>query len=106
MASHSAIYSFALSLPVYHLFDYEVDQDMPTTPGSRFLLPFGNRDRVGILVQAAAQDPLDTFQLKTARQALDSAPVLSEHMLKLLRWVADYYCQPVAELFRFTHHFR
>ena len=47
MASHSAIYSFALSLPVYHLFDYEVDQDMPTTPGSRFLLPFGNRDRVG-----------------------------------------------------------
>jgi len=33
-------------------------------------------------------------------EALDLAPVLDEHLLKLGKWIADYYLAPVGEVFR------
>ncbi|HKN70012.1 MAG TPA: primosomal protein N', partial [Terriglobales bacterium] len=33
-------------------------------------------------------------------EALDLAPVLNEHLLKLGKWIADYYLAPVGEVFR------
>lgn len=98
MSSHSTVCSFALLLPVYHLFDYQVHANMPITPGTRYRLPFGNRDKVGILVQPAVDTGQSAFKLRAVNHALDQQPVLSAHMLQLLRWVADYYCQPVGEV--------
>ena len=37
---------------------------------------------------------------KKVIEALDLAPVLDEHLLKLGKWIADYYLAPVGEVFR------
>ncbi len=31
---------------------------------------------------------------------LDATPVLDEHLLRLGRWIADYYLAPIGEVFR------
>ena len=37
---------------------------------------------------------------KKVIEALDLSPVLDEHLLKLGKWIADYYLAPVGEVFR------
>ena len=45
---------FALPLPLYCNFDYRIADNQPAKPGIRFRLPFGSRDKIGIML--AAQD--------------------------------------------------
>ena len=37
---------------------------------------------------------------KKVLEALDLSPVLDEHLLKLGKWIADYYLAPLGEVFR------
>jgi primosomal protein N' (replication factor Y) len=41
-----------------------------------------------------------TQQIKKVIEALDLSPVLDEQLLKLGKWIADYYLAPVGEVFR------
>ncbi len=89
--------SFAMMLPVYHYFDYLVEADTGCTPGQRFSLPFGSSEKVGILVSCQAH-PDSTRKLKAVNEQLDHEALLSEHLMQLAAWMADYYCQPAGEL--------
>jgi primosomal protein N' (replication factor Y) len=89
--------SFAINLPVFHLFDYQLDEQQPVKPGRRFLLPFANGHKTAVLV--ATREYRDADQgLKSAGTPLDVDPVISEHLLDLGRWLAEYYCQPIGEV--------
>ena len=44
-------------------------------PGVRVRVPFGRRQVVGILVEVAADSPIDAAKLKRALEILDSRPV-------------------------------
>src|ERR1019366_7756298 len=52
----------------------------------------------GVVVELHDRPP----QVKTKKviEALDLSPVLDEHLLKLGKWIADYYLAPVGEVFR------
>ena len=88
--------SFALRLPVYHLFDYELDANDEVTPGARFLIPFGKHQKTGILVKKVASS--SERQLKKVHDRLDQHSLISEHVMALANWLADYYCQPLGEV--------
>ncbi len=92
------VFSFALPLPIYHSFDYKVDQDIDAQPGQRFVLPFANGKKLGLLVSAVDNSRYDLNRLKNIETQLDSAPLLSKHLMQLARWLADYYCQPLGEV--------
>lgn len=92
------ICSFAISLPVYQFFDYELEQSCPAVPGSRFNLPFGKGYKLGILISCREKSDHPERKLKQIRQPLDAAPLLSNHLMQLAAWVADYYCQPQGEV--------
>lgn len=98
MPQSSRICSFAILVPVYHLFDYKVDETLAAEPGTRFLLPFGRGQKVGLLVSCDSRSSKSDEGIKSILQPLDNKPLLSRHLLELASWLADYYCQPLGEV--------
>jgi primosomal protein N' (replication factor Y) len=84
-------------------FDYLVPDDManPTKPdrhvepGRRVRVPLGrgNRSAVGYCV-AVGNKPAGPRKLKAIAGVLDRRPLLSPAMLRLTRWIAEYYLCP------------
>ena len=55
----------------------------------------------GIVVDLHERPPrVKTQQIKKVIEALDLSPVLDEQLLKLGKWIADYYLAPIGEVFR------
>ena len=62
-------------------------------------VPFGRRrEVVGVVVGASEQSALAHERLKRISQVIDNEPVLSDAMLALLSWAADYYHHPIGEV--------
>ncbi len=84
-------------------YDYEVPDNFtdPTRPerwvqpGRRVSVPFGRGDRtvVGYCVEVGAK-PLGSRKLKSISAVIDAQSLLSPPMLRLTRWMADYYMSP------------
>src|SRR6202142_1410778 len=85
----------ALAVPLDMVFTYAIPPGMEPVVGGRVLAPFRQQRLSGIVVELHDRPP----QVKTKKviEALDLAPVLDEHLLKLGRWIADYYLAPVGE---------
>ncbi len=79
--------------PIDTPFDYLVPDGLRTliAPGQRVKAPFGKGDRltVGYCVALAATS--EQRRLKTIDSILDRRPLVSESMLRLTQWIADYY---------------
>jgi primosomal protein N' (replication factor Y) (superfamily II helicase) len=88
----------ALAVPLDMVFTYAIPAGMEPVVGGRVLVPFRQQRMSGIVVELHDR-PL---QVKTKKviEALDLAPVLDEHLLKLGKWIADYYLAPLGEVFR------
>ena len=67
-------------------------------PGSRVLVPFGNRQLVGIVVDQPAAE-YDPDKLKAIDEVVDSAPLHTPELLRVIHWASDYYLHPPGEVF-------
>ena len=88
----------ALPVPLRQHFDYLIASDQPCQIGCRVLVPFGNRQLVGIIWQLAPDDGFDAGKLKTVLQLLDTTPVLPPLLCQLLSFAAEYYHYPLGEV--------
>ncbi len=88
----------ALAVPLDMVFTYAIPPGMEPVVGGRVLVPFRQQRMSGIVVDLHDRPP----QVKTKKviEALDLSPVLDEHLLKLGKWIADYYLAPLGEVFR------
>ncbi|MFI5098854.1 MAG: DEAD/DEAH box helicase, partial [Candidatus Acidiferrales bacterium] len=88
----------ALAVPLDMVFTYAIPPGMEPVVGGRVLVPFRQHRLSGVVVELHDRPP----QVKTKKviEALDLSPVLDEHLLKLGKWIADYYLAPVGEVFR------
>jgi primosomal protein N' (replication factor Y) len=79
-------------------FTYAVPPGMEPVVGARVLVPFRQQRMSGIVIELHDRAP----QVKTKKviEVLDLAPVLDEQLLKLGRWISDYYLAPIGEVFR------
>ena len=89
---------FALALPLHRVFDYSIGPDDPAVPGTRYLLPFANGVKTGVLLSASDSSDFDPARIKPAQQQLDQRPILDQHMLALASWMSDYYLQALGEV--------
>lgn len=90
----------ALATPLRRLFTYlppagQKADDIAT--GLRVRVPFGNRQRIGVVLGHSADADVEFRRLKRVSKIIDSTPVLPEAQLQLLQWVADYYQHPIGE---------
>ena len=88
----------ALAVPLDIVFTYAIPPGMEPVVGGRVLVPFRQQRLSGIVVELHDRPPQVKF--KKVIEGLDVAPVLDEQLLKLGRWIADYYLAPVGEVFR------
>src|SRR5215472_5686596 len=71
---------------------------MEPAVGGRVLVPFRQQRMSGIVVDLHDRQP--SVQTKNVVSVLDPAPVLDEQLMRLGKWIADYYLAPLGEVFR------
>lgn len=73
------------------VFTYHADQPVPV--GGLVTVPFGNRTKVGLITQTVAKPSFNT-------RAVDKVlpiPPLPQPLIKLARWISDYYATPLTK---------
>jgi primosomal protein N' (replication factor Y) (superfamily II helicase) len=88
----------ALAVPLDMVFTYAISPGMEPVVGGRVLVPFRQQRMSGIVVELHDRPP--QIKIKKVLEALDLSPVLDQHLLRLGKWIADYYLAPVGEVFR------
>jgi primosomal protein N' (replication factor Y) len=87
----------ALDVPVAKLFDYLTDDATAAVCGDRVVVPFGARERVGVVVEVADASTVATSRLKPVVRVLADAPRLSAAWLEQMRFLSSYYQRPFGE---------
>jgi len=82
----------ALNLAVEQTFTYRVPGPLrgDVVPGRRVRVPFRRRQVTGYCV--ALSDSTELKRVLDVVDVLDTDPLISPAMLRLTRWMADYYC--------------
>jgi primosomal protein N' (replication factor Y) len=67
----------------------------------RVIVPFRNEKLIGVVTALGDAAPTD-FEVRCLEAVLDEdgEPLLSEHLMKLGEWIAQYYLAPVGEVLR------
>ncbi len=87
----------ALEVPVAKIFDYLSDAAGAVMPGDRVAVPFGARERVGVVVEVGDGSAVAGARLKPVTRVLDGAPRLSADWLEQMRFLSSYYQRPLGE---------
>jgi primosomal protein N' (replication factor Y) len=96
----------ALPLPLRKLFTYRLPSGMEdvATPGARISVQFGRQKLVGYIVGFRSEiDPasgLRDTDIKDIDELLDQDPLVSEEIMGLTRWAADYYATSFGEMLK------
>ena len=88
----------ALAVPLDMVFTYAIPDVIEPVIGGRVLVPFRQQRLSGIVFELHDRPP--TVKTKKVIEAIDVSPVLDEQLLKLGKWIADYYLAPLGEVFR------
>ncbi len=80
----------ALPLPVASTFTYRVEGGAPE-PGTRVLVPFRNRRRIGWIVEPSPDGEQAPGRIKSVLEVLEPEPSVPADMMALCRWTAEYY---------------
>lgn len=86
--------------PLYRRFDYLLPNPLrqPLIPGMRVRVPFGRRRVVGVVLEKPRREAGASRSYRAIETVLDTEPLLSDELLKLLEWTADYYQHPIGEV--------
>jgi len=60
---------------------------------------FRNEKLIGVVTRVAAKAPADV-EIRPLEAVLDEEPLLSEQLLELAEWMAQYYLAPLGEVLR------
>src|SRR5215472_14723379 len=97
----------ALPVPLDRTFTYAVRPDQRPGRGTRVIAPFRNEKLIGVVMSVSDTAP-ENFEARAIEAVLDQdsgnssdeAPLLSEALLSLAEWIAQYYLAPVGEVLR------
>jgi len=90
----------ALPVPLDHTFTYGVQLGQSPQRGARVIVPFRNEKLIGVVTATGVAAPAAEFELRYIETVLDEEPLLSEHLLELAEWIAQYYLAPLGEVLR------
>ena len=89
----------ALPVPLDRTFTYAVPEGQHPARGARVIAPFRNEKLIGVVTGLSETAPAD-FEARDLEAVLDEAPLLSDHLLALAEWIAQYYLAPLGEVLR------
>ncbi|MFP4312342.1 MAG: hypothetical protein ACLFS9_10255, partial [Nitriliruptoraceae bacterium] len=83
-----------------HPFDYRLDADVEVAVGQRVLVPFAGRRVRGLVVDLPNESDVPTDRLRSVARVLGPHVWVNEDELALLRWAADRFAAPLADVLR------
>jgi len=89
----------ALPVPLDRTFTYAVRDGQAPLRGARVIAPFRSEKLIGV-VTALDVKPEGDFETRYLEAVLDDEPLVSEPMLELAEWIAQYYLAPLGEVLR------
>jgi len=87
----------ALDVPLAKLFDYSIPAGMQVQIGDRVVVPFGTRQRLGVVIETGVTSELPAARVKPIAALRDDAPRLPADWLELARFLSGYYQRPLGE---------
>jgi len=89
----------ALPVPLDRTFTYAVQEGQKPLRGARVIVPFGNQKLIGVVTATGGKAPAEV-EVRFLQAVLDDEPLLSDHLLSLAEWMAQYYLAPLGEVLR------
>ncbi|MDE3161923.1 MAG: primosomal protein N', partial [Acidobacteriota bacterium] len=89
----------ALPVPLNRTFTYSVPDGQVAGRGVRVIAPFRQEKLIGVVTVCPVEAPVD-FEARPIEAVIDEEPLLSEHLLRLGEWIAQYYLAPLGEVLR------
>jgi primosomal protein N' (replication factor Y) len=89
----------ALPVPLDRMFTYAVREGQFPLRGARVIAPFRNEKLIGVVTAINTKAPAD-FEARFLEAVLDEEPLLSDLLLALGEWMAQYYLAPLGEVLR------
>jgi primosomal protein N' (replication factor Y) len=96
----------ALPLPLRQTFTYRLPFGLRETVkiGARLLVPFGKRHLTGYAValhrELSEEIEFEESAIKEAAELVDEEPLITEEILRLTQWTADYYASAWGEVLK------
>ncbi len=89
----------ALPVPLDRTFTYAVPAGMEPRRGARVIAPFRQEKLIGVVTGISLTAPTG-FEARPIEALIDDEPLLSEDLLQLAEWIAQYYLAPLGEVLR------
>jgi primosomal protein N' (replication factor Y) (superfamily II helicase) len=89
----------ALPVPLDHTFTYAIHDGQFPLRGARVIVPFRNEKLIGVVTAVGEKASTDR-EIRFLEAVLDEEPLLSEKLLSLAEWIAQYYLAPLGEVLR------
>jgi primosomal protein N' (replication factor Y) (superfamily II helicase) len=90
----SVVFKICIPHTLRDYFNYHHDGAL--TAGSRVIVPFRNKQRIGIVLGQTSFNP--NIKTKAIESIINDAPLLPEALLTLCKWVSTYYQSPLSEV--------
>ena len=96
----------ALPLPLRQTFTYSLPLALGETArtGARLLVPFGSRQLTGYVVALhktlSEEIEIEPESVKDALELIDEEPLITDEILRLTQWTADYYSASWGEVLK------
>ena len=90
----------AVPVPLDQVFTYRLPEGVRPSAGGRVLVPFRQQRMIGIVTELHDRPP--KVPVKNVMETLDEtgSPALREELLRLGKWIREYYLAPLGEVFR------
>lgn len=104
MDNPTPILCIAIPTPLSRSFDYLLSaHDFATRQpdelvGCRVEVSFGRSHCIGVVLGWREKSTVPPGKLKTVKRILDTTPVLSANVLRLIHWASQYYHYPIGEV--------
>ena len=89
----------ALPVPLDRTFTYALDGSAAAV-GGRVLVPFSGQRLMGVVVRLHDERPAEDIEVKPVQQVLDTSSLLTDELMRLAQWIAQYYVAPLGEVLR------
>ena len=91
----TTIANIVLDLPIPQAFSYRIKNDQLVQPGIRVRVPFGTREKLGIVLTVESCSEAEAERLKEIAACLDVEPILSFEIMQLIEFCSQYYHYPM-----------
>ena len=81
------------------VFDYAIPEGMDAKAGCRVKIPLRNRASTGTIIDITAEMPAN-YNLRPIGTLIDPEPLITPNLLKLGKWIANYYGSPMELVMR------